>query len=70
LVLETDDPNEFVELYHGLRANPVHERALRRAGQLTARRFSWSDITRRTLLPRLRLMVHHQMHPGYALSAA
>ncbi|HUI27818.1 MAG TPA: glycosyltransferase [Candidatus Kryptonia bacterium] len=60
LVLETEDPAEFVELYRRLHENPARERALRRAGQLTARHFSWSDITRRTLLPRLSLLAHQQ----------
>ena len=64
LVLETDDPHEFVELYRALRANPLRERALRRAGQLTARRFSWSAITRRTLLPRLSLLLHQHTPPS------
>ncbi|MBI1818266.1 MAG: glycosyltransferase [Deltaproteobacteria bacterium] len=60
LVLETDDPREFVSLYHGLRTNPQQERAIRRAGQTTAQHFRWSEITRRTLLPRLRLLRYQQ----------
>jgi glycosyltransferase involved in cell wall biosynthesis len=55
LVLETTDPWEFVSLFRQLHANPTQERALRRAGQATARRYAWAHIVQRILLPRL----HH-----------
>jgi glycosyltransferase involved in cell wall biosynthesis len=58
LVLQTNDPREFLDIFDGLRSNPAHERAIRRAGRLTARRFSWPDIARRNLLPRLRFLSH------------
>jgi glycosyltransferase involved in cell wall biosynthesis len=58
LVLETNDPWEFVGLFGALRANPVRERALRQAGQRTARRYAWSQIIHQILLPRLQLLTH------------
>ncbi len=56
LVVETADPQEFVGLFHELRRHPARERAIRRAGQLTARRYAWSEIIQRALLPRLRVL--------------
>ena len=53
LVLETADPWEFVTLFRELRADPVRDRALRRAGRVTAEQFSWPNIVKRLLLPRL-----------------
>jgi glycosyltransferase involved in cell wall biosynthesis len=53
LVLETTDPWEFVSLFRELHANPAQEWALRRAGQATARRYTWPHIVQRILLPRL-----------------
>jgi glycosyltransferase involved in cell wall biosynthesis len=63
LVLETADPWEFVTLFRELRANPARERALRRAGRVTAEQFSWPHIVRRLLLPRLQLATEH-LRPG------
>jgi glycosyltransferase involved in cell wall biosynthesis len=53
LVLETNDPQEFLRLYGPLRAHPAQERAIRRAGRATARQYRWSEILRRVLVPRL-----------------
>ena len=53
LVLETTDPWEFVSLFRELRAHPPQERALRRAGQVTAKHYAWPHIVQRILLPRL-----------------
>ena len=55
LVLETDDPREFPGLYEPLRRNPERERAIRRAGQLTARHYAWREVVQGVLLPRLEL---------------
>jgi glycosyltransferase involved in cell wall biosynthesis len=57
LVLETADPQEFIRLFRELRANPGHERALRRAGRRTAKQYVWPRIIQRILLPRLHLFV-------------
>lgn len=46
---------EFLGLFARLRAAPGEARAIRYAGQLTARRFSWTDVVQRVLLPRLAL---------------
>jgi glycosyltransferase involved in cell wall biosynthesis len=63
LVLETADPWEFVTLFRELRANPARDRALRRAGRVTAEQYSWPRIVKRLLLPRLRLVTEH-LRPG------
>ncbi|HXK25359.1 MAG TPA: glycosyltransferase, partial [Myxococcota bacterium] len=55
LVLETEDPGEFVRLFQRLRGRPDEARAMRRAGVATARRFAWSEVVRRVLLPRVEL---------------
>jgi glycosyltransferase involved in cell wall biosynthesis len=55
LVLETGDPGEFVRLFERLRDRPHEMRAMRRAGRATARRFAWSDVVERVLLPRVEL---------------
>jgi hypothetical protein len=39
-----------------LHANPMYERALRRAGSATAKHFLWSQIIQRLLLPRLHFL--------------
>ena len=55
LVLETTDPWEFVTLFRDLRGNPMRERALRRAGRATAQQYSWQQVVKRVLLPRLQI---------------
>jgi glycosyltransferase involved in cell wall biosynthesis len=57
LVLETTDPWEFVALFRELSADPLRDRALRRAGRATAEQFSWQNIVKRLLLPRLHPLV-------------
>jgi glycosyltransferase involved in cell wall biosynthesis len=56
LVLETNDPWEFVNLFGALRAHPTQERALRQAGQRTAQHYAWPQIIQQILLPRLQLL--------------
>jgi glycosyltransferase involved in cell wall biosynthesis len=56
LVLETNDPWEFIGLFGALRANPLREHVLRQAGQQTARRYAWPQIVQQILLPRLELL--------------
>jgi glycosyltransferase involved in cell wall biosynthesis len=65
LVLETSDPWEFVSLFQELRANPLKDRALRRAGRATAEQYSWAHIVRRLLLPRLHA-IEKRAHSGAA----
>jgi glycosyltransferase involved in cell wall biosynthesis len=55
VVLETMDPREFIGLFAELRRNPVQERAIRRAGRLTAQHYVWPQLLQRNLLPRVRL---------------
>ena len=59
LVLETADPWEFVTLFRELRDDPARDRALRRAGRVTAEKYSWPHIVKRVLLPRLHVMAEH-----------
>jgi glycosyltransferase involved in cell wall biosynthesis len=56
LVLQTDDPREFVGLWQRLRTNPAEERALRRSGRTTANHYAWPEVIRRNFLPRLELL--------------
>jgi len=56
LALETNDPQEFLDLFGTLRLNPSLERALRRAARVTAQQYTWSQIMNRILLPRLRFI--------------
>jgi glycosyltransferase involved in cell wall biosynthesis len=53
IVLQTEDPREFVELYHQVRSNPEYESSMRRAGRLTARQYAWPSVIRTALAPRL-----------------
>jgi glycosyltransferase involved in cell wall biosynthesis len=53
LVLETGDPREFLALFGRLRARPEEAWALRREGRATGRRYAWTDVVDRVLLPRV-----------------
>jgi hypothetical protein len=55
LVLETGRPEEFMGLFARLREAPEQARAMRQAGRLTARRFTWPEVVGRVLLPRVAL---------------
>jgi glycosyltransferase involved in cell wall biosynthesis len=58
LVLETNDPQEFIDLFGALRIDQTRERALRHNAVLTAKRYVWQQIVRHALLPRLHLTAH------------
>jgi glycosyltransferase involved in cell wall biosynthesis/ribosome-associated translation inhibitor RaiA len=60
LVLETNDPHEFLALFGPLRANRSLDRALRQAGRTTAQHYRWPKIMQRVLLPRLGLGTAYQ----------
>lgn len=53
LVLQTNDPEEFVSLFERTRKRPEHGRELRAAGMQTARQYAWSRVLERALMPRL-----------------
>jgi hypothetical protein len=55
LVLQTEDPTEFLGLYRQLAADQHFEASLRRAGRATAKHFSWPEVIRTNLVPRLDL---------------
>jgi len=52
IVMESDDPREFIRLYAALKASPVKERALKNAARRTAQQYAWMKIIRRVLLPK------------------
>lgn len=56
LVLETTDPRECMGLLQELHLHPAQERAIRRAGRVTAQHYLWAHILSDILLPRLRLL--------------
>ena len=56
LVLQTNDPWEFVEQLGRLHAHPDTEKSIRLAGQHTAASYAWPHILQNTLLPRLAMM--------------
>ncbi len=55
LVVETDDPREFVGLYRGLKENPERASRMRLAGRSTARGYAWPEVVRSVLMPRVEL---------------
>jgi glycosyltransferase involved in cell wall biosynthesis len=55
IVLRTGEPQELLTGVGRLRTHPDEARALRRAGRATARRYAWSRVVRRNLLPRFDL---------------
>jgi len=57
LVLETQDPNEFLRLFSRLRSRPDEAALLRRRGRWMARRFAWPEVVQRVLLPRVEASV-------------
>ena len=56
IVLQTEDPGEFVEFYTQLRRDPDYENSMRRAGRATARQYAWPSVIRTSLAPRLGLL--------------
>jgi glycosyltransferase involved in cell wall biosynthesis len=55
LVLQTDDPREFVSQFAHLRNDDQAISDLRRAARRTSRDFAWSQIVGRNLLPRVQV---------------
>jgi glycosyltransferase involved in cell wall biosynthesis len=64
LVLETENPREFLALFDRLRSQPRDAASLRRAGQRTAKRFAWSRVLERVLLPRVELAYDRNLAAG------
>jgi glycosyltransferase involved in cell wall biosynthesis len=56
LVLETNEPDEFIGLFSDLRSSPERTRMMRRAARRTAEMYRWPAIVERVLLPRLGLL--------------
>ncbi len=55
LVLQTQDPREFLSLFQRLQANPAEDRAVRQRGRVTAKLYLWAEIIRRNFLPSVHL---------------
>jgi len=53
IVLETDEAREFTSLFRQIHERPDRAHRMRRAGQETARRFTWQRVTESVLLPRV-----------------
>jgi glycosyltransferase involved in cell wall biosynthesis len=56
LVLQTNDPREFVGLFRRLRCSRTESDRLRRAGRATAKHYAWPEVIERNFLPRLDLL--------------
>ncbi len=56
LVLQTEDPREFLTQFAPLAADPREAHLMRRRAVATARRFLWPEGVRRKLLPRVRFL--------------
>ena len=61
LVLETDDPREFICFYHAIQQQPERARQMRRAGRATARHYAWPEVVDRVLLPRVEEQSYEQL---------
>ncbi len=55
LVLQSQDPREFVSFFHHLQNNPAEERAIRKRGRSTAMQYAWDGVIQRNLMPHLQL---------------
>ncbi len=53
MVLETEDPREFLAFFRRMGERPDQAQAMRRAGQSTARSYTWQNVVDRVLLPRV-----------------
>ncbi len=58
LVMQTSNPREFIGQFMSLKSQPRLRRALRQAGQKTAKTYVWSEIIERNILPQLELLTH------------
>ncbi len=63
IVMESDDPREFIRLYAALKASPVRERALKNAARRTAQQYTWIKIIRRVLLPKFSVLTETDSVP-------
>jgi len=53
LVLQSNDPREFVDVFHRLQADPAEQRAIRQHGKATAQQYTWPHVIQRHFLPRV-----------------
>jgi glycosyltransferase involved in cell wall biosynthesis len=56
LMLQTDDPREFLTRFEALTVKPREAQAMRRRAVTTARQFLWPAIVQRNLLPSIRFV--------------
>ena len=57
LVLQTNDPSEFLRQFNRIRATPCEEAIIRRRAARTAARYTWNEIVLRNLIPHLDIPV-------------
>ncbi|MBW2714205.1 MAG: glycosyltransferase [Deltaproteobacteria bacterium] len=55
LVLQSNDPQEFLGLYKHLQSRPKAVMAMRRAGRATAKAYAWPQVIERNLEPQIEL---------------
>jgi glycosyltransferase involved in cell wall biosynthesis len=65
LVLQTEDPREFLQLFAAVRSAAGADTEIRRAARRTARDYAWSAIVETNLLPRVAALagLRHVMEP-------
>jgi glycosyltransferase involved in cell wall biosynthesis len=61
LLLQTHNPRELIGFLLRILSNPTENRAIRTRATATARRYTWSEIIWRDLLPRVCLAVDHHL---------
>lgn len=67
LVLQTENPDEFMGFFTQLRGKPRAMDAMRRAGRETARQYAWPEVIARNFHPHLELV---RANPGALLALA
>jgi glycosyltransferase involved in cell wall biosynthesis len=53
LVLQTDQPSEFVRQFNRLRGDPREAQSIRRRGIASAKQYAWSQVVQRNIMPHL-----------------
>jgi glycosyltransferase involved in cell wall biosynthesis len=64
LLLQTQDPRELIGFLLRILSKPAENRAIRARATATARRYTWSEIIWRDLLPRLLLAMDRNRSPA------
>jgi len=76
LVLQTDQPEEFVRQFSRLRADPREAQSIRRRGIASAKQYEWGQVVQRNIMPHLGSPlvmgsgIRRPTPPGLVLTAA